>query len=56
MGEQGYRHYVERWSEDAHLDMYFRVLEDTARRRFGYVPWRAPARATLEFTAASTQA
>jgi glycosyltransferase involved in cell wall biosynthesis len=41
-GEQGYRKYVERWSEDAHIALYFRVLCDSARRKFGFVPWEAP--------------
>jgi glycosyltransferase involved in cell wall biosynthesis len=56
MGQQGYQKYRERWSEEAHLRIYFRVLEDTARRKFGYVPWEARRRATLEFTAEPTQA
>ena len=56
MGERGYQKYEECWGEEAHLRVYFRVLEDTARRKFGYVPWEAPRRATLEFSAASTQA
>jgi glycosyltransferase involved in cell wall biosynthesis len=43
IGERGYRKYIERWSEDAHLAMYFRVLESTARRKFGSVPWSCPA-------------
>jgi len=56
MGERGYQKYRERWDEEAHLRIYFRVLEDTARRKFGGVPWESPRRATLEFTAASLQA
>ncbi len=40
LGEKGYRKYVERWSEDAHIALYFQVLEQTARRKLGYVPWQ----------------
>ena len=39
MGEKGYRKFLESWSEEAHLSHYFRVLEETARRKFGRVPW-----------------
>jgi glycosyltransferase involved in cell wall biosynthesis len=56
MGERGYQKYRERWDEEAHLRIYFRVLEDTARRKFGGVPWEGFRRATLEFTATSIQA
>jgi glycosyltransferase involved in cell wall biosynthesis len=48
-GERGYRKFVELWSEEAHLDSYFRLLEETARRKFGCVPWERPGRQTLEF-------
>lgn len=44
MGERGYRKYRERWDENAHLGIYFRVLEQTARRKFGVVPWATAAR------------
>ena len=39
-GERGYRKWIERWNEDAHISIYFRVLEETAQRKFGFVPWR----------------
>lgn len=39
LGELGYSKYLDRWSEDAHVEMYFRVLEQTAQRKFGVVPW-----------------
>jgi len=47
MGERGYRKSVERWTEDAHLAMYLRVLEETATKKLGMVPWAQPQRATL---------
>lgn len=28
-----------RWSPDVHLDRYFELLEETARRKLGAVPW-----------------
>jgi glycosyltransferase involved in cell wall biosynthesis len=40
-GELGYRTYVARWSEDAHITTYFRLLTETAQRKFGLVPWEA---------------
>ncbi len=39
MGENGYRKYLERWSEDVHLDAYLQMLERAAERKFGRVPW-----------------
>jgi hypothetical protein len=56
MGERGYQKYIERWSEEAHLGIYFRVLEDTARRKFGFVPWERTRRESLEFTPVQAQA
>jgi len=56
MGARGYRKYIERWSEEAHLELYFRVLNDTARRKFGFVPWELPGRTTLDFHPAAAQA
>jgi len=51
MGQQGYRTYQEKWSEKAHLDLYFQVLEETAVRKFGTIPWNEPARSSLRFAA-----
>lgn len=42
-GERGYRAFVEKWSAAAHLPMYFDVLEQAARRKFGSVPWHDSA-------------
>jgi glycosyltransferase involved in cell wall biosynthesis len=39
MGEHGYRTYLERWSEDVHLDAYLQLLARAADRKFGCVPW-----------------
>jgi len=47
MGERGYRTYHERWDEDAHLRIYFQILDETARRKLGRVPWETPGRASL---------
>lgn len=51
MGERGYRKVAERWSEEAHLENYFRVVEGTAQRKFGGLPWEKFARRSLEFPA-----
>jgi glycosyltransferase involved in cell wall biosynthesis len=40
-GQLGYRTWGERWSEEAHVGAYFQVLEDTARRKFGNIPWNS---------------
>jgi len=39
LGEKGYRAFVENWSKEAHLELYFDVLHKIALRKFGYVPW-----------------
>jgi len=49
MGERGYRKYIELWTEEAHLNFYFRVIEETARRKFGGLPWSDPGRISLQF-------
>jgi glycosyltransferase involved in cell wall biosynthesis len=39
LGEHGYQAFVRHWSRESHLKQYFGFLEQTARRKFGYVPW-----------------
>ena len=51
MGEQGFKRYLERWSEDAHLQTYFELLERAAQQKFGYVPWKRPDGTALEVPA-----
>jgi glycosyltransferase involved in cell wall biosynthesis len=51
LGEQGFKKYLERWSEEAHLKAYFQLLEETAQQKLGYVPWNQQQRRTLEVTA-----
>jgi len=53
MGERGYQACGERWTESAHLEAYFQVLEETANRKLGFVPWHQPARQSLEFPTVS---
>jgi len=53
MGERGYQSYTDRWTVQAHLDAYFQLLEDTARRKLGYVPWQRGTRTSLQFPAAA---
>jgi glycosyltransferase involved in cell wall biosynthesis len=52
MGDRGYQAFQEKWTESAHLKAYFRVLEDTARRKLGLVPWHEPSRRPLQLSAA----
>lgn len=49
MGERGYRKYMERWTEEAHLEMYFDVLNQTAQKKFGKIPWGETGRTTLRY-------
>jgi glycosyltransferase involved in cell wall biosynthesis len=44
LGEQGYRTFVETWSKEAHLKLYFDFLRTIAFRKFGYVPWDSEER------------
>ncbi len=49
MGDRGYKAYQERWSEEVHLQSYFQLLEETAIRKFGTVPWNETMRSPLRF-------
>ena len=40
LGEKGYRAFVRWWCRDAHLKLYFDVLEQNAKRKFDRVPWQ----------------
>jgi glycosyltransferase involved in cell wall biosynthesis len=40
IADRSHHAYSEKWSEEAHLKMYFQVLEETALRKWGIVPWR----------------
>ena len=39
LGEQGYEAFVRRWSREAHMRRYYDLLETTARRVLGRLPW-----------------
>jgi glycosyltransferase involved in cell wall biosynthesis len=39
LGEHGYQAFVNNWSREAHLSLYFDVLRSAAIERFGEVPW-----------------
>jgi glycosyltransferase involved in cell wall biosynthesis len=41
LGENGYRAFVELWSREAHLDLYFEFLGNAAKMKFGLMPWEA---------------
>ena len=49
MGSRGYQAYQERWTEEVHLRNYFQVLEETAIRKLGTVPWDGPVGSPLRF-------
>jgi glycosyltransferase involved in cell wall biosynthesis len=44
MGERGYQAFSTRWTEDAHLSAYTRLVEQLAEEKLGHVPWLADAR------------
>lgn len=39
LGQRGYGAFVRWWSREAHLKLYFDLLQGIAVRKFGYVPW-----------------
>lgn len=39
LGERGYQAFLDKWTREAHLKLYFNVLQDSARGKFGHVPW-----------------
>jgi glycosyltransferase involved in cell wall biosynthesis len=39
LGEKGYRAFIQGWSREAHLKLYFDFLRKAATKKFGYVPW-----------------
>jgi len=43
LGENAYRRWEQQWSETAHLRMYFKILAETAQRKYGYVSWSEAA-------------
>ena len=43
MGERGYAAFTASWTERAHLDAYLTLVDQTAERKFGQLPWTAGA-------------
>jgi len=39
LGRNAYHGWEEKWTERAHLHAYFGILAETARRKYGRVPW-----------------
>jgi hypothetical protein len=39
LGEKGYQAFVQWWSREAHLKLYFDFVRKAATKKFGYVPW-----------------
>jgi hypothetical protein len=51
LGEKGYRAFVENWSKEAHLKLYFNLLRKIALRKFGYVPREGEERGRMASSA-----
>ncbi len=43
MGANGYRTFIAKWSEEAHLEAYFDLLARISRSKHGFVPWEEPS-------------
>ncbi len=41
LGARGYDAYVAQWSREAHMQGYYALLDQTATRTFGSVPWQS---------------
>ncbi len=41
LGENGYRAFIQNWSKEAHLRIYFNFLRDAAMKKMNYVPWES---------------
>ncbi len=39
LGQKGYRAFVQWWSREAHMELYFDYLRKAAAKKLGYVPW-----------------
>lgn len=51
LGEKGYSAFVQWWSREAHLELYFGFLRNIATTKFGYVPWESEANHDSKSTA-----
>jgi glycosyltransferase involved in cell wall biosynthesis len=43
LGEKGYDAFTRLWTREAHLELYYGVLRECARRKMGRVPWEERA-------------
>jgi glycosyltransferase involved in cell wall biosynthesis len=41
LGENGYRTFLQKWTGDAHLALYYDYLEGAAERKYGRIPWHS---------------
>lgn len=39
LGEKGYRTFIQRWSKEAHIALYFEYLRNLAKNKFDEIPW-----------------
>jgi hypothetical protein len=49
LGETGYKSFVRFWTREAHMELYFGFLRQSAERKFGHVPWEAGERRAVSF-------
>jgi glycosyltransferase involved in cell wall biosynthesis len=47
LGENGYRTFLEKWTGEAHMKMYFEYLDRAAVRKYNGIPWRDRQAATV---------
>lgn len=48
LGEQGYRTFIQRWTREAHLELYFDFLRKAALKKYGTVPWEVKNEPTYQ--------
>jgi glycosyltransferase involved in cell wall biosynthesis len=53
LGDKGYAAFLRWWSKEAHLELYFGLLQKIAATKFGHVPWESEANHERESTAPS---
>lgn len=41
LGEYGYSAFLKYWSKDAHMKLYFDLLNEVALEKFGFIPWES---------------
>ena len=55
LGEKGYAAFEQKWSREAHLELYFDFLQRIAMKKFGCVPWTIDSRGRAQRSAAANR-